>query len=334
LAHGAEWVKEGGFGVGGVAYLKRKSGGLLALVAALWLGLSAAGAVPAAPVPATRAPAPAAPPAPRPAIWLLSDDDTQIYLFGTIHILPPDLHWRSSELDRVVAEADELVLEIAETPDGEEGDELGALMLLGKDVPITHRVSPERRAGLEAMVAAAGMPIETFDSMQTWAVAVALAAMAVAQEYAGDSGVAPEDLTGVEEVLRADFRARNRPVSGVETTAQQLGIFSRMPLHVQRTMLESMVDAYLAGDTGIMDPGEDGWVRGDTDGIAAEMQQMPPELFVPLLVTRNRAWTQYLIARLERPGKVLFAVGAGHLAGDASVQSMLAARGFRVRRVN
>lgn len=334
MAHGAEWVKEGGFGVGGVAYSMRKLGGPLALVAALWLGLSPAAAVPAAPVPTIQTPAAANATAPRPAIWLLSDDDTQIYLFGTIHILPPDLQWRSAELNRVVAEADELVLEIAEAPDGEDRDGLGALMQLGKEVPITHRVSPERRAGLEAMIAAAGMPIETFDSMQTWAVAISLAAMAVAEEYAGDSGVAPEALSGVEDALRADFLARNRPVSGVETAAQQLGFFSRMPLHVQRTMLESMVDAYLAGDTGIMDPGEDGWVRGDTDRIAAEMQQMPPELFVPLLVRRNSAWTDYLIARLDRPGKVLFAVGAGHLAGNESVQSMLAARGFRVTRVN
>ena len=133
---------------------------------------------------------------------------------------------------------------------------------------------------------------------------------------------------------RADSVARNRRVSGVETTEQQLRIFARMPLHVQRAMLESMVDAYVAGDNGVMDPDEDGWVRGDVARIAAEMEAMPPEMFRALLVQRNSAWVDYLIARLDRPGTVLFAVGAGHLAGGASVQNMLGARGFRVTRVN
>ncbi len=328
-----------------MAYRTSKSGGLLALTAALSLAFSPAAAAPTttveAPASAARPPAEAAASsgpgrstAPRPAIWLLSDEDTQIYLFGTIHILPPDLQWRSAELDRVVAAADELVLEIAEEPTGEERGGLGALMSLGKSVPITHRVSPDRRAGLEAMMATAGLPIETFDSMQTWAVAVALSAMTIAENYAGDSGVAPEALTGVEDALRADFAARNRRVSGVETTEQQLRIFARMPLHVQRAMLESMVDAHLAGDNDIMDPDEDGWVRGDVDRIAAEMDGMPPELFTALLVRRNTAWTDFLIARLDAPGTVLFAVGAGHLAGGASVQNMLGARGYRVTRVN
>ena len=158
-----------------MAYRKGKWGGLEALAAVLCLVFTPASAAPATTAaPVTRATEP------RPALWLLADDDTRIYLFGTIHILPPDLRWRSAELDRVVAAADELVLEIAEDPTVEERAGLGALMGLGKSVPIAQRVSPERRAGLEAMIGESGLPIETFDSMQTWAVAVALSAMASA----------------------------------------------------------------------------------------------------------------------------------------------------------
>lgn len=324
--------------------MKDKVAAFLGLIAALLLGAAPASAAPAVPVRSAEA-APSATPAPvdprldvgttpRPAIWLLSDADTRIYLFGTVHILPPELLWRSAELNRVVAEADELVLEIAD--EGEEGaqSELMPLMLLGKTVPIAHRVSPDRREALAEMVSAAGMEIGSLDSMQTWAVAVSIAATSIARDYAGDSGVPPEALTGVEDALRSDFRARNKPISGVETSAQQLGFFARMPLRTQRALLESMVDAYRAGDAGIMDPGEDGWVRGDTARIAAEMERMPPELFEPLLTRRNQAWTDWLVERLQRPGTVLFAVGAGHLAGRDSVQTMLAARGLTVQRVD
>jgi uncharacterized protein YbaP (TraB family) len=315
-----------------VALHKVKAGMKWGMIAALWLSVAPAAAAPARPEPAPSRET-AAPAAPRPAIWLLSDADTNIYLFGTIHILPPELQWRSAELNRVVAEADELVMETADDREGRRDEALLPLMMLGKSVPLADRVSPERRDGLRRMIAESGMPSAAFDGMQTWAAAMTLAVVAISQQYAGDD-VSPDELTGVEDALRADFEGRNRPISGVETSHGQLSIFARMPLRTQRAMLESMIDSFESGDADIMDPGEDGWVRGDVTRMAAEMEEMPPEMFEALLVRRNQAWTDWLIARLDRPGTILFAVGAGHLAGRASVQSMLEARGFTVRRVN
>jgi uncharacterized protein YbaP (TraB family) len=63
-----------------------------------------------------------------------------------------------------------------------------------------------------------------------------------------------------------------------------------------------------------------------------ELKKMP-ELRDALLVSRNVRWAQWLDDRLDRPGTILVAVGAGHLAGDESVQAMLRKRGLKVRRV-
>ena len=49
---------------------------------------------------------------------------------------------------------------------------------------------------------------------------------------------------------------------------------------------------------------------------------------------RNRNWARWLQQRMERPGTVLFAGGAGHLAGPESVQRMLAERGIQARRID
>lgn len=292
---------------------------------ALWTAPAVAQAGPAAPAPVAEA----ATTPPRPALWLLADEDTRIYLFGTIHILPPDLRWRSAALDRAVGEADELVLEI----DDEEMDNFDAGVLegtmLGKSVPVTARVSPDRRDRLVEMIRASGVPAETFDGLQTWAVAMSLSVAEIAEDYGADT----QALTGVEEALTEDFRNRGRPISGVETASQQIGFFSTLPLSVQREMLEQTIDAWSAG-TGDLDPGDADWLRGDLDAMAAEFDEMPPELFDALLTRRNTRWTGWLIDRLARPGTVLFAVGAGHLAGRASVQSMLAARGYQVTRVD
>ena len=290
----------------------------LAAIAALW-------AAPAA------AETPSA--EPRPAVWLLADADTKIYLFGTIHILPPGLEWRSPALDRVVAEADELVLEVAEDPDAIDEAAMAPMLQLGKQVSILSRVALVRRKPLRALVESLGFPVETFDGMQTWAAAMTIGVTAMSHGYGVDLA-AGEELTGVEDALRADFLAAGRPIGGVETGPQQLGFLSALPMRTQREMLESMVAASDAGEGDPMEPTEESWLRGDVDAIAVEMGEMPPELYEALLTRRNANWTEWLVRRLDRPGTVLFAVGAGHLAGAQSVQSMLAARGHEVRRID
>jgi uncharacterized protein YbaP (TraB family) len=67
--------------------------------------------------------------------------------------------------------------------------------------------------------------------------------------------------------------------------------------------------------------------------MAAMAEELREPLYDVLLRRRNIAWTEWLIHRMERPGTLLFAVGAAHLAGNDSVRALLAARGFRVRRI-
>ena len=97
-------------------------------------------------------------------------------------------------------------------------------------------------------------------------------------------------------------------------------------------MLDETVDAYINGEPA-GDPDEADWLSGNLDAIAAEMESLPPELYESLITRRNRGFADWLARRLDRPGTVLFAIGAGHLAGRVSVQSMLESRGLRVTRI-
>jgi len=306
---------------------------LIGLLAALWLAVPAAAAPAAAPPPAS----PAARAEPRPAIWLLADADTRIYLFGTVHVLHPGLRWRSATLNRVVREARELVLELDDDEMAASGPAMLGTMQLGKTVPVLQRVTPERRAALARLLAELQMPEGSLDGLESWAVALVLGVGQMAREYSGpdetDLAGAAAALPGVEEVLTAEFRADGRPITGVETAADQIGAFRGMPLSVQQAMLDETIDAYANGDEA-GDPDETDWLNGNLDGIAAEMDSLPPELFEALVTRRNRRFADWLAARLDRPGTVLFAIGAGHFAGRVSVQSMLERRGLRVTRLN
>ena len=104
------------------------------------LGFAAAWALTAAPVAASSAHPAATAPAPRPALWLLADEDTRIYLFGTIHVLPTDLKWRSPRLDEVIEEVDELVVEVTEQDLQDSLSNLQQQVMLGKQVPLVQHL--------------------------------------------------------------------------------------------------------------------------------------------------------------------------------------------------
>ena len=286
---------------------------------------------------------------PHPALWLLEDADTKIYLFGTYHILPRGFGWRTPRFDAVVRGADELVLEVADLDAAETMSAAMAELQLGKSAPILWRVSPDRRQALQDMIDELGVPAERLDNLQTWAVAMGLAAVQIIRGMSPPDGGASEDghegagpsspsaalVPGVERLLTAEFRTSHRPVSGVETAAQQMRFFRVLTFAEQRELLEAIVDAYRAGASmgADGDIGQNEWARGDVRTIASMTEAMRGPLYDVLLRRRNAAWTDWLIHRLDRPGTLLFAVGAAHLAGPDSVQSMLAARGFRARRI-
>jgi uncharacterized protein len=306
-----------------------------AFIGALLLGGQAL-AQPATPAPdATRAARPQ--PEPRPALWLVQDDDTKIYLLGTIHMLPPGFRWRSAAIDGVIERADELVLEISDREAMDDPAAMAGPMMLGKQAPLAWRVSPERREALGQMIEELGLFPAMFDGLHSWAAAMTIMAVAAVRGTTGEEGpLSLEEIPGVEEGLEAAFQARNKPISGVETTAQQLGFFAGLSFASQRELLEQMIDDYRRGGLAAEDGEADlhAWVSGRPEAIAITSEAMPPALYEALLPRRNRAWTDWLIARLDRPGTVLFAVGAGHLTGPDSVQTMLAGRGFTAARVD
>jgi uncharacterized protein len=268
-------------------------------------------------------------PAPKPGLWKLADSDTTIYLFGTVHVLPKNFAWRSPGIENAIKSADSLVLEVADDGDTAKMAETFAGLAFSPDLPpVANRVPPEKRAGLEALIKKTGMPASMLQNFESWAVAITLASGMLSE-----LGVSPDD--GVESLLTRDFKAMKKPIAGLETTAQQLGFFDKLSEESQRAFLISMVDE-AADAKGEFDRMTSAWASGDDKAIAISFDdelKLSAEMAEALLVRRNANWTQWIAKRLDTPGTVLVAVGAGHLAGDDSVQAMLAKKGLTVTRI-
>ena len=273
-------------------------------------------------------PPPKAPPA-HPALWKLSDADTTIYLFGTIHVLRKDYQWRTPVINRAVRDSRELVLEVADLEDQNKTAKTFLGLAISPNLPpVLDRVPADKRAGLQALMDKAGMPTSALNKFESWAVAITLASGMLKE-----LDVSPE--YGVEKQLRASFAKGKRPVSGLETTEQQLGFFDKLPEAAQRTFLSSMVDDAVDPQKEFNDM-VSAWSRGDDKAIALTFDdelKLSPELVEALLHQRNANWTVWLKKRLEKPGTIFFAVGAGHLAGADSVIALLGKDKLKVERI-
>jgi uncharacterized protein YbaP (TraB family) len=288
-------------------------------LAAIGLAVVAAGA-------STAADAKAA----KPAMWQVYDHDTNIYLFGTVHLLPPGTQWRTPKFDKAATDAGTLVVEtiIDESDPRAFAAELARLSIRPGLPPIVSRVPAEKQAALRAVIAKSGIPEAALNNMETWA-----AAFALLQLQFKELGVSGND--GVELNLRRTFTQAGKPIEQLETNAQQLGFFDTLPEAAQRELLEGAIETPAAAKQQF-DAMLAAWMSGDVKAIGqtfnAELANSP-ELREALLRSRNANWSHWVASRMARPGIVLVAVGAGHLAGNDSVVEMLKKRGLKVRRI-
>jgi uncharacterized protein len=267
---------------------------------------------------------------PKPALWEVSDRNTTIYLFGTIHLLPDNYDWQTRAIERAIERSDTLIVEtiVDQRNPHAIAAEMARIGFSPGLPPIANRIHPEKRLMLEAAIAKSGVPRHVFDNMKTWAAAFTL--LGVQFKELGLQGE-----KGVEQVLRDAFAAAGKPVGQLETNAEQLGFFDTLPQSAQRALLEGAIEPSekMSGDFSEM---LRSWVSGDVDAIAETFNRglaASPELREALLRRRNENWSRWIAQRLATPGTVLVAVGAGHLAGPDSVQTMLQRGGYRIRRI-
>jgi hypothetical protein len=267
----------------------------------------------------------------RPALWKVSDPDTTIYLFGTIHLLPENFQWQSPKFQQAVDGSQELLVETIVDPEHPQ-DFASAFAQLALSPtplpPILERVPPTKRAALQAALAKIGQTPAQLGNVKTWAVGFQLLSLQFAQ-----LGLLGKE--GPETILRREFTAAHKPVDQLETIRDQLGIFDTLSEKAQREFLEGTIEnpADMKKVFGSM---LSAWASGDVNTVAKVFNSDfsgSPELRQRLLERRNDNWARWIEKRLAQPGTIMVAVGAGHLAGEDSVISTLQKDGYRVQRV-
>lgn len=255
----------------------------------------------AAAVPADATPEPASA---EPAMFVVRDADTTVFIFGTFHALDGQAHWFTPPVRHALSQSQELVLEtvIPEQP-----------------------ILPGQLGNIRA------------PSVTPSASFLATTRMAINAGQAQGMQVN----NGADMVLRREAEAEGKKVEGLETLQFQLNMFDRMPA-AEAPALPAATRAPLPRIAPMeslskaMGEMQAAWKRGDQSvfvQLLGQLKAASPDTYRMMFTERNARWADWIRARMQTPGTVFVAVGAGHLAGTDSLLVQLAQRGIPSQRV-
>jgi uncharacterized protein len=264
-------------------------------------------------------------------VWAIRGAHNTVYLAGSIHLLPGADAALPPAFARAYADSARLVMEI-DLGKLDPAEALGTLLQHGglpEGTSLREVVGAPRYARASAAAAALELPAASMDHEAPWMVALQLTEL----EYAR-LGFDPEQ--GVEQQLLRHALADHKTTAGLESLADEMGVFEALTPAAQLRFLDMVLDdlndtenetrAVLAA-----------WRRGDAARLAtllAVEYRSFPVLYDALVMDRNRHWLPEIERLLQGDENCLVVVGALHLVGKGGLLEELRKDGHTAVQLN
>jgi hypothetical protein len=174
-----------------------------------------------------------------------------------------------------------------------------------------------------------GVPTEVADMLAPWALGLQLIELQYMQ-----LGFDPQQ--GVEQQLQHRAQADGKPISGLETMDEQLGVLQGMSYPDQARFLDMIVTEMhdVEGETQSV---VTAWRSGDSSKLAALLSdeyKSFPALYRLLVTERNKHWIPQIEKLLHGNQDYFVVVGALHLVGDGGLLELIRHDGFKPESIN
>jgi len=139
---------------------------------------------------------------------------------------------------------------------------------------------------------------------------------------------------GADMVMTRAARAGAKRVKTFETLEDQARMFAALPEPAEVSYLTDVIrerQPHLALRQPVRI--DQAWMEGDLAELGRDLKAQNPDLYEALLKRRNLAWADKLTAEMAGTGVELVNVGALHMAGPDGLPALMAARGFKVERI-
>jgi uncharacterized protein len=264
-------------------------------------------------------------------VWAIRGAHNTVYLAGSIHLLPGADAALPPAFARAYADSASLVMEI-DLGKLDPSETLGTLLQHGglpAGTSLREVVGAPRYARASAAAAALDLPAASMDQEAPWMVALQLSEL----EYA-HLGFDPEQ--GVEQQLLRRALADHKTTAGLESLADEMGVFEALTPAAQLRFLDMVLDD-------LNDTGSEtrtvlaAWRRGDAARLAtllADEYRSFPALYDALVMDRNRHWLPEIERLLQGDENCLVVVGALHLVGKGGLLELLRRDGVTPQQLN
>jgi uncharacterized protein YbaP (TraB family) len=263
-----------------------------------------------------------------PAMWVVKDADSTVYLLGTIHVMKPGVKWRSEKLDAALKSSSEYWMEADLQADPAIVQTYALNFGMDSRTPLASSVGEANFEKLVELAKRYNIPTRDLHQMRPW-----LASMVLAHAQMTSVGFDPE--LGVDRTLQKESMAAGKAIKPFETASEQLGYLAEMPDKVAAKMLVQTLNEVDAGEE-IVDALQTAWLAGDVKQLQEigpdRMRKEAPEVFDAMLKRRNDNWVKQIETLMKGSGTQFIAVGAAHLLGKDSLPDQLAKLGYKVQR--
>lgn len=270
-----------------------------------------------------------------PALWRVSDADSSVWLFGSIHLLDKDRDWRTPRFDAALDAAEHVYFEIVLDVDAY-ATLTRLSMLYGRNRDgrqLSDYLTGEQQDKLQVFLDAHGVQREMLEPMRPWMADLTLMSLTLAGGGGGEGAMTQQ--AGVELVLLDEIAEDRR--RELETAETQFRMLAGLP---DAEQVDSLMRTIAASDSPDQALGTlaELWHAGDVDALARTMNAalgpVDSPVYKRLLGDRNRRWTTEIADMLASNEDALIIVGAGHLAGPVGVPTLLREAGFKVERMD
>ena len=273
--------------------------------------------------------------------WKVSDENSSVWVLGSIHLADSTLYPLAPVIDSAFAHADELAVELNMNDEEvvkEVGEQSAAQGMLAEGT-LRDLLPQDMWNTVDSLCTAWDVPIVMIEKTRPWLAAMTLSSYAFMQ-----AGLNPE--YGIDYVLLDRAAMDGKAIIGLETAEEQIGALAdttesdsagvyylKTTLHEIaefESLVSNLMQAWKTGDDEmlrrLLDDGE--------EEVPLQESKFKDEFEQRIYVNRNAKMADSIATFLREDRNVFVVVGVAHLALEKdNVIETLRKRGFKIERL-
>jgi uncharacterized protein YbaP (TraB family) len=254
-------------------------------------------------------------------MWRVADDDSELYLLGSIHMGDDSMYPLDSEIYAAFDETEAVVVEL--DPRNIDPQVAMGYMMAKDGKKLSEKISAENFEMLKSTLSSM-IPVNQLEMFKPWA-----AAMTMMQIELMQKGMSKEN--GIDVHFMDKAAERNIPIEQLETLDFQFSLFDKLSADGDAffSFMEDEVENQ-AGDVVVEMARE--WSEGDVEGLnnilneqmdKTKDEALAAKLREELFTKRNLNMTSKVKDYLRDNKKYFVIAGAGHMIGEGGIVDLL-----------